>query len=111
MILMKISYRLRAHHVAEYERVFAARTLPLIREHGLRFLGIWRSLVGEAQEYLELWEFDSLAEFETRWRGLAADPRLHSIFEITGPMVENEVFSLYDPALPGQPPLSSGAGS
>ncbi len=99
MILFRVSYRLRAHHVAAYEKVFAERTLPLIREHGLRFLGIWRSLVGEAQEYLELFEFQSLAEFESQWRGLGADPRLRSIFEVTGPMVENESFSLFDPVL------------
>jgi hypothetical protein len=54
MLLLRVTYRLRAHHVAEYERVFAAETLPLIKEHGLNFRGIWRSLVGDAQEYLEL---------------------------------------------------------
>ena len=106
MLLMKISYKLRAHHVAEYERVFAERTLPLIRSHRLRFWGIWRTFVGEAQEYLELWEFDSLAQFEEQWRALMADPRLKDIFEITGPMVEDEKLTLFDPALPGEPVMT-----
>jgi heme-degrading monooxygenase HmoA len=99
VILLKISYRLRAHHVAEYERTFAERTLPLIREHGFRFSGIWRSFIGDAQEYLELWEFDSLAEFDKKWRELMADPRLKEIFELTGPLVEGENLTLFEPVL------------
>ncbi len=102
MVLMKISYRLRAHHVETYDRVFAEHTLPLIREHGFRFWGIWRTIVGDAQEYLELWEFDSIAEFDEKWRGLMADPKLKEIFETTGPMVEDEKITLFEPALPGE---------
>jgi hypothetical protein len=101
MILFRVSYRLRAHHVATYERVFAEQTLPLIRAHGLKFRGIWRSLVGDAQEYLELFEFDSLGDFEIRWRALGADPRLQEIFKITGPLVEDEKFSIFDPFITG----------
>jgi heme-degrading monooxygenase HmoA len=99
MILLKISYKLRAHHIAEYERTFAERTLPIIREYGFRFLGIWRTIVGDAQEYLELWEFESLTEFDEKWRMLMADPRLQQIFEVTGPMVESENLSLFEPVL------------
>lgn len=106
MVLLKISYKLRAHQVAEYDRTFAERTLPLIREHGVRFWGIWRTIVGDAQEYLELWEFDSIADFEERWRRLMADPRLKEIFEITGPLVEDEKLSLFEPALSGEPMIS-----
>ncbi|MBX3277744.1 MAG: NIPSNAP family protein [Acidobacteria bacterium] len=108
MILLKISYRLRAHHVAEYDAVFAARTLPLIREHGFRFWGVWRTLIGDAQEYLELWEFDSLAEFDEKWRGLMNDPRLKSIFDVTGPMVEDERLTIFEPTLPGEQILTMG---
>ena len=101
MVLLKVSYKLRAHHVAQYDRIFAERTLPLIREHGFRFKGIWRTIVGDAQEYLELWEFDSLADFDERWRKLMNDPRLQEIFEVTGPLVESENLSLFEPALSG----------
>ena len=108
MILLKISYKLRAHQVAEYDHTFATRTLPLIREYGFRFQGIWRSLVGEAQEYLEIWEFTSLAEFEEQWRKLMADSRLQEIFKVTGPMVEDERLSLFEPALSNEQILKSG---
>ena len=97
MVLLKVSYRLRAHHVSRYEQLFATRTLPLIEEHGLGFLGIWRTIVGDAQEYLELFTFDSLAQFDLQWRGLMADPRLASLFEETGPLVEDERLALFEP--------------
>ncbi|HEX2490871.1 MAG TPA: NIPSNAP family protein [Blastocatellia bacterium] len=106
MVLLKISYKLRAHHVAEYHRTFAELTLPLIRELGFRFWGIWRSVVGDAQEYLELWEFDSVAEFDEKWRKLASDPRLQEIFKVTGPMVEDERLTLFEPSLPGETVIS-----
>ncbi len=110
MVLLKISYKLRAHHVAEYDRTFAERTLPLIREHGFRFWGIWRTIIGDAQEYMELWEFDSIAEFDESWRRLMADARLKDIFEITGPMVEDENLSLFEPSLPGEKMISMRFG-
>jgi hypothetical protein len=80
--------------------------MPLIREHGFRFWGIWRTIVGDAQEYLELWEFDSLAEFDQKWRHLMDDPRLKEIFVITGEMVENENLTLFEPSLPGEKMIS-----
>lgn len=98
-ILLKVSYRIRAHQIAEFEQVFSTSILPLIREHGLRFLGIWKCLVGDAGEFLELWEFSSLSDFETQWRNLMRDPRLQEIFQLTGPMVEGERFTLFEPAL------------
>jgi hypothetical protein len=99
MVLLRVTYRLRAHHVATYEKVFAEQTLPLIKAHGLNFRGIWRSIVGDAQEYLELFEFESLADFEQRWRALGADPRLQEVFTVTGPLVEDEKFALFDPVI------------
>lgn len=106
MVLLKITYKLRAHHVAEYEHTFATQTLPLIREHGLRFWGIWRTVVGAAQEYLEIFEFDSVTQYDQQWRALMADPRLQEIFKITGPLVEEEHLALVEPALPNERMLS-----
>ncbi len=83
----------------QFERIFDTEILPLIREHGLSFKSIWRTVVGEVGEYMELWEFDSLADFDVRWKRLINDPRLQTIFERTGPMVEDERWSLMEPAL------------
>ncbi len=97
MILLKVTYRVRAHQMGQFETIFQEEILPLVAEHELRFKGIWRTLVGNAGEYLELWQFESSADFERRWKALFADPRLQRIFETTGPMVEDENFSLLEP--------------
>lgn len=99
MVLLRITYRMRAHHMLHWERIFAEEILPLIQEHGLPFKSIWRTIVGDIGEYMELWEFDSVADFDTRWRKLLADSRLQKIFETTGPMVEGERFALMESAL------------
>ncbi len=99
MVLLKVTYRLRAHLMAQFEEIFGEEILPLVREHQLNFKGIWRTLVGEVGEYMELWEFDSVADFEVQWKKLTSDPRLQQVFERTGPTVEGERFTLLEPAL------------
>ncbi len=83
--------------MAEFERIFAEQIVPLAQEYSLRHQGLWRTLVGEIGEYLELWEFTSLAEFDEEWRRFFADVRLQAIFKTTGPMVEGEKFALLEP--------------
>jgi len=97
MILLKVSYRVRAHHIPAYEEVFTSHVMSLIQEYKFRFRGAWKTLVGDAGEYLELWEFDSVAQFESEWKKLMKDPRLLEIFQATGPMVEDENLSLLEP--------------
>ena len=83
--------------MAEFERIFAEQIVPLAQEYSLRHQGLWRTLVGEIGEYLELWEFASLAEFDKEWHRFFADVRLQEIFKTTGPMVEGEKFALLEP--------------
>lgn len=83
--------------MAEFEHIFEEQIVPLVQEYKLRLQGIWRTLVGEVGEYLELWEFTSLAEFEVEWRKFFADVRLQEVFKTTGPMVEGEKFTLLEP--------------
>ncbi len=97
MVLLKVTYRVRAHHMAEFEDIFQEQIRPLVAEHGLDFMGIWRTIVGNAGEYLELWRFESSGDFEKRWKTLFEDARLQDIFKTTGPMVEGENFSLLEP--------------
>ncbi len=97
MLLLRVSYRVRAHHMAPFEKIFAERVRPLIDLHQLDFRGIWRTLVGDVGEYMELWEFRDMQDYEARWYSLLNDPQLLEIFEITGPMVEGERFTLLVP--------------
>jgi hypothetical protein len=97
VVILRVSYRVRLHQLRAFEEAFRVRMLPVIREHQLRFRGLARSLVGNAGEYLELWEFDSLAHFEAAWGEFQADPRFIDVYETTGPLVEDENYALFEP--------------
>ena len=101
MILLKVSYRVRAHHILPFQAIFQDEIVPLIREHGLRLMGVWKSRVGKVGEFLELWEFEDLGDFDRRWGELMRDQRLQEIFLRTGPMVEEEDFSIFEPVEDG----------
>ena len=80
-----------------FEEMLKGEVIPLAEELGLNLQGVWRSLVGNAGEYVELWEFDSLDEFEKKWKSLIHHPKIQEVFQTTGAMVADEVFSLYEP--------------
>ncbi len=96
MAVLKVTYRIRAHQLAAFEQLFVDQILPLTELHELKLLGFWRTLVGNVGEYLELWEFPSVADFEQSWKRLMQDPELAKIFQRTGPMVEDEKFALLE---------------
>lgn len=96
MAVLRVTYRIRAHQMSAFEKLFAKEVLPLTQRHDLNLLGFWRTLVGNAGEYLELWEFKSVADFELSWKALLEDPDLERVFQRTGPMVEAETFSLLE---------------
>ena len=97
MAVLKVTYKIRAHHISSFENLFLKEIFPLTQRHGLNLLGFWRTLIGNAGEYLELWEFKSVSDFEESWKNLLKDPELKKIFQRTGPMVEAEHFSLLEP--------------
>jgi hypothetical protein len=97
--MFRVTYRLQAHNVTRFEEILLDEIIPLVQELGIRLPTIWKSFVGEVGEFMELWEFESMTDFEEKWRRLMAHPRLHEILQITGPMVENENFSLFEPLL------------
>ncbi|MFN0119962.1 MAG: NIPSNAP family protein [Blastocatellia bacterium] len=109
MIQLRVTYRLRAHHTAAFEQIFQREILPVVHDHGLQFRGIWRTHTGNVGEYMEIWEFWSMTEYAERWPKLINDPRIQKIFERTGPMVEDENWTLLEPVLNAQAPGSRDA--
>jgi hypothetical protein len=101
--LFRITYRLRAHNIEEFEKILLHQIMPIVQELGIPQPAIWKGFVGDAGEFMELWEFESMSDFEQKWRNLMDHPRLREIFQITGPMVENEQFSLFEPLERVQP--------
>ena len=76
---------------------FRDEIIPLVEDHGLKLRAFFRTLVGPMGEYTELWDFESVAQFETQWHQVMQDSRLAGIFERTGPMVEDEQLRLLEP--------------
>lgn len=93
-IILRVTYRVRAHQISQFEEILTKEILPLASEHGLTPTGIWKTLVGEVGEYMELWTFDSLASFGEKWPRLLEDARVQEIFKRSGPMVQDEKFAL-----------------
>jgi NIPSNAP len=98
MVYLHVTFCLEAQDVAKFETLYGETFLPVIREHGLEPVGIFKTLVGRAGEFTEIWRFASLADYERKWKALLADPRVQKIFETTGPMVKDEAFKLMESA-------------
>lgn len=96
MIYLHVTFHLEAQDVRRFEEFYADRFLPVILEHGFEPVGIFKTLVGLAGEVTEIWKFEDLSDYERKWKALLADPRVHEIFETTGPMVKGESFKLME---------------
>jgi NIPSNAP len=96
MVYLQVTFCLEAQDVARFESLYEETFLPVIQEHGFEPVGIFRTLVGRAGEVTELWRFESLSDYERKWKALLSDPRVQKIFETTGPMVKDESFKLME---------------
>jgi antibiotic biosynthesis monooxygenase (ABM) superfamily enzyme len=97
LVHLHVTFTVRAHHCSRYEELFRTLFLPILARHGFRSLGIWRTMVGDAGRYVEIWEFDSVEDYADKWRAMSRDPETASVLQQTGPLVENETFSLLEP--------------
>ena len=104
MVYLHVTFSLEAQDIVPFETFYAEKFLPVIREHGFKPVGIWKTLVGTAGEFTEIWEFQSLSDYERKWKALLEDPKVQEIFKTTGPMVHNETFKLMEmvPFLAGE---------
>lgn len=98
--LLRVTYRLRVHEMAEFERIFREEMKPIFQDHDVELMGIWKTAIGAVGEYMELWRLHSIADFETGFSALLADERLQKIFKRTGPMVEDEQLTILTPVEP-----------
>jgi hypothetical protein len=92
-----------------FERILLKEVLPLAKTLRIQCNGVWRTLVGNVGEYLELWEFKTVEEYHRKWTALLRHPELQKVFEITGPIVEDEKFALLEPVGEESVPSSESA--
>jgi len=98
VLYLHVTFIVAADAIEEYETIFRDEFLPRILAHGIRPVGIWKTMVGRAGEFIELWEFDDAAEYERRWKALGADEAVRRIMKRTGPLVTNEELRLLEAA-------------
>ena len=96
-LVLRVSYRVPVHRIADFEKTLVNQVIPLAEQLGITSKGTWKALVGNVGEFLELWEFDSMADFESKWKSLLGHPDLQRIFQSTGPIVRDESFALFEP--------------
>ena len=54
-VLLRITYRLQEHNVQRFEVILLDEIIPLVQEMGIHRPTIWKCFVGEAGEFMELW--------------------------------------------------------
>jgi hypothetical protein len=102
LVYLHVSFTVDAHQIEAYETIYGTEFMPVLRDLGFEAVGIWKTLVGRAGEFMEIWRFSDAADFEAKWNGMMADPRVAAIMQKTGPLVHNESFKLMTEATFGR---------
>ena len=67
-------YTIRLRKMGEFIEVFDRLAMPVLRRTLGHPLGFWTSLVGPQNQFVHLWGYDSLADYEQRCRARDSDP-------------------------------------
>jgi len=67
-------YTIRLRRMAEFIEVFDRLAMPVLLQTLGHPLGFYTSLVGEQNQFIHLWAYDSLADYERRCRARDTHP-------------------------------------
>lgn len=67
-------YTIRLRKMGEFIEVFDRLAMPILLETLGHPLGFWTSLVGPQNQFVHLWGYDSLADYEARSRARDTHP-------------------------------------
>lgn len=67
-------YTIRLRKMGEFIEVFDRLAMPVLLETLGHPLGFWTSFVGPQNQFVHLWGYDSLADYEARSRARDAHP-------------------------------------
>ena len=74
----------------EFIEVFNRLAMPVLMQTLGHPLGFWTSLVGPQNQFVHLWGYDSLADYEARCRARDADPGMAEYFKATVGMIAEQ---------------------
>ena len=97
-------YTIRLRKMPEFLDVFDRLALPILLQTLGHPLGFWTSLVGPQNQFVHLWGYDSLADYETRCRARDTHPDFPAYLAASEHLiVEQETRLIRRVALPGLP--------
>ena len=95
-------YTITLRKMPEFLDVFDRLALPILLQTLGHPLGFWTSLVGPQNQFVHLWGYDSLADYETRCRARDTHPDFPAYLAASEHLiVEQETRLIRRVALPG----------
>lgn len=81
-------YTIRLRRMAEFIDVFDRLAMPVLLETLGHPLGFWTSWVGPQNQFVHLWGYDDLADYERRSRLRDAHPDFAEYLAASEPLIE-----------------------
>lgn len=99
-------YTIRLRKMGEFIEVFDRLAMPILLETLGTPLGFWTSLVGPQNQFVHLWGYDSLADYEARSRARDTHPGFAAYLAATADLILAQETRLVRRAtLPSMEPL------
>jgi hypothetical protein len=80
-------YTIRLRKMGEFIEVFDRVAMPVLLQTLGHPLGFWTSLVGPQNQFVHLWGYDSLADYEQRSRARDAHPGFPAYLEASESLI------------------------
>ena len=80
-------YTIKLRKMGEFIEVFDRLAMPLLLETLGTPLGFWTSFVGPQNQFVHLWGYDSLADYEARSRARDAHPDFPAYLAATADLI------------------------
>lgn len=74
MIYLLATVQLNTGKLQEFSDILSKEYLPIAEKQGQKLVGTWRTVVGNVDEVIDLWAFDSLEHFSKVRAALAQNP-------------------------------------
>ena len=102
MIYLIASIILVPEKIQEFSDILEKEYLPLLEEHGGKLIASWRTIIGNCDEVTDIWQFESLGQFE-KWRqSQSQDPKYMEVRKKIRSLVTSETLKMASP-LPCSP--------
>lgn len=84
------TYTIKIGKLPEYLKLFEEVAMPIISKYS-KLVGYWYTDIGELNQIVHIWEYESLDERRKRRAALYEDPEwVQNFLPIAGPMLEKQ---------------------